>query len=160
MRSFLNPPTDERLQIAHYRAGFYAFYTMGTILLILGFVFLWLPEDVDPILLFPVLFFPGTAVYLVLLWRSGWFTYVRETANASRHTKRLAVVELALRTVLFTVCMGLVHYYTIAPIGDSEPSVTGSALFALLNGVLWGTTMGLLLMKKVRSKDDGKQTTA
>lgn len=151
MKLSFSPPADERLQAAQHKAGYYAFMTTFAILLLLGFCWTLFPDYITPAVMYMALFFPGALVFLVIVGRAGWFTYMRDFANASPGNRRRSLLILFIQTAFFSTGMGFSHYY-IRFGADDQPTVKESVLYALAVGVFWGLWMGAFYVFRMRKK--------
>ncbi len=148
MKLTYNPPIDERLQLAQYKAGYYAFFTTFAILLVLGMGWTLFPEHITVAVMYMTLFFPGTLVFLVVVARAGLFAFIRDTNNSSPRQQRMALLVLCIQTLFFSTMMGLSHHYI--PLDDRTPTVQESVMYAAGTGLFWGLGMGALYVFRLR----------
>lgn len=155
MRFPIAPASDERLQLAQYKAGYHAFFTAFIVLLHMGIAWVVFPSYITTAVIYFAIFIPSTAVFLFHVARAGGFTYLREHANASRQNRLFAYTVFAVQVFFFTTAMGVLHYYI--PLSEQQPTVQESAAFAAIAGLFWSIGVGALTVFQLRKRAEQEE---
>ncbi|MBR9974039.1 MAG: hypothetical protein KFF77_00515 [Bacteroidetes bacterium] len=147
---------DERLVAIRHRAGYAAFMTVFTILIILLAMgmFIDMGQFFFPpaILLLPA--FAGALVFVIQLRRGGYSSSMQEEIHRRPTLLRKQQIRLVLGGAAFSILMFLGYRYTPFLSGRNahEGGVFSDAIFSICMGITWTAVMWYLNHRRNASK--------